>query len=159
MFVVFQNIPKNVVYINVQRGILTTGAIRFNSQFGVTGMTRNTRSKYQTWSRFLSILKCKKSVQLIRYGHTWIAVIWRVLIIFHLLDFLRRFWKRLIDSGNSWRLSSRYCIAWRVNNTPRHLRWTECTLVGIQHRTRTTNRLSSSVNGVYETIKLRWPTV
>jgi len=45
---VLENIPKNVVYIKVQRGILAIGAIKFNSQFGVIGMMRKIRSKYQS---------------------------------------------------------------------------------------------------------------
>lgn len=49
---ILKNIPKNVVYIRVQRGILAIGAIKFNSQFGVMGMMRKTRSKYQSWSLF-----------------------------------------------------------------------------------------------------------
>lgn len=42
----------NVVYIKVQSGIFTIGATKFNSQFGVIGMTRKTRSKYQSCSLF-----------------------------------------------------------------------------------------------------------
>ncbi|KAE9530906.1 hypothetical protein AGLY_011368, partial [Aphis glycines] len=38
----------NVVYIKVHRGMLKTGASRFNSQFGVIGMMRKINSKFPT---------------------------------------------------------------------------------------------------------------
>lgn len=43
-----QNIPKNVVYVKVQSGILMIGAIKFNRKFGVIGIMRKTISMYQS---------------------------------------------------------------------------------------------------------------